>query len=182
LLTTRPRLPRRRSASEKQRLPGAPVVAVCRSPLGLKLRVDVTGLAHPPDRLVLATTAEGEAPVTETLVVDKLTRGRVAIRRPLDRAKAKTIDTSTISASGVPSAPPETPIRLGSAGPVSPGNRLAPVLAALDRLVVDRPASRPPRCSSAGPYRLTQSAGRQREACRAGEGARTIDNEEGVRA
>ena len=119
---------------DKQRLSDSPVIAVRRSPLGLKLRFDFSGLPDPPDRLVLTATAENEPPVTETLVVDTLTRGRVSTRGPLDAAKAYTIDVSTISASGIPSAPPEKPIRVGPVGPVSPGKLMAPLLDAWDRL------------------------------------------------
>ncbi len=119
---------------DKRALATAPTVAVRRSPPGLKLRFDFTGLDDPPDRLVITATTEGEAPLTETLVVDTLARGRVTTRGPLDAAKAYTVDISTISASGVPTAPPEKPVRLGPVPPVSPGRLLAPAFAAWDAL------------------------------------------------
>ena len=110
------------------------MVALRRSPPGLKLRFDFTGLPDPPDRLVVTASAAGALPVTETMVVDTLARGRVATRGPLDAGTAYTVGISTISASGVPTSPPEKPIYLGPVRPLSPGRVLVPVLAAWDRL------------------------------------------------
>ncbi|HUO69786.1 MAG TPA: hypothetical protein VMU39_03335 [Solirubrobacteraceae bacterium] len=115
---------------EKQGLRDAPVVALRRSPPGLKLRFDFTGLPDPPDRLVITASAEGDAPVTETIVVDTLARGRIATRGPLDAGKAYTVDVSTISASGVPTSPAEKPVYLGPERAVSPGRLLEPLFAA----------------------------------------------------
>jgi hypothetical protein len=119
---------------EKRALATAPVVAVRRSGPGLKLRFDFTALPDPPDRLVITATPDGEPPVTETIVVDALARGRVTTRGPFDAAKAYTVDVSTISASGVPSAPPDKPVRVGPVAALSPGKLLAPLFAAWDRL------------------------------------------------
>ena len=113
---------------EKQVAVAAPRVAVRRAPPGLHVRFDFTTLPDPPDRLLLTTTAAGEPPATETIVVDTLARGRISTRGPLDSTKAYTVDVSTISVAGMPTAPRETPIRLAPVGPVSPFRLIAAVL------------------------------------------------------
>jgi hypothetical protein len=61
---------------------------------------------------VITASARGELPVTETLVVDTLARGRITARGPLDTGKAYTVDVSTILAAGVPTSPPEGPTQI----------------------------------------------------------------------
>jgi hypothetical protein len=103
-------------------------VAIRRSPPGLKLRFDFSAVADPPDRLVVTATADGDPPITETLVVDTLIRGEVQTRGPLDAATAYTVDVSTISISGMPTAPADKPVRLGSIRAISAGMLVSPLL------------------------------------------------------
>ena len=112
---------------ERKPLAAAPAVAVRRSSPGLKLRFDFSSVADPPDRLVVTATADGDPPITETLVVDTLIRGEVQTRGPLDAGTAYTVDVSTISSSGMPTAPADNPMRLGPVRAISPGTLISPI-------------------------------------------------------
>jgi hypothetical protein len=114
-------------------LPEAAPVIVRRSGQCLRVRFDFVDEADPPDRLVLTATPEGEPPITETIVVDSLARGRVFTRRALDPDSSYLVDASTISVNGVPTRPGEKPIRLRPRRALSPATLFAVPLRALDR-------------------------------------------------
>jgi hypothetical protein len=112
----------------------APAVSVRRSMPGLAVRFDVR--ARPLDRLVITATAERDGPpITETIVLDGLERGRVVTRTPLDPDRSYRVDVSTIGAGGVPTVPPPgSQLRIGPRRALSPGRPLAAILRLLDRL------------------------------------------------
>jgi hypothetical protein len=127
-------LERRAIGHRKGSLRVAQPVSVRRSPPGLAVRFSFNDTADPPDRLLITTRANREPPITETIVVDSITRGRVVTRQPLDPEQPYTVDVSTISSDGIPTSPPPgSTIKLAALGPVSPIRILAGLLWQTDR-------------------------------------------------
>ena len=119
---------------ERRDLSRAPAVAVRRTPPSLRVRFNFTTLPDPPDRLVITLVTPGEASLTETIVVDSLTRGHVVMRRALDPDKRYAVYVSTISVNGVPTAPDDRPLSLPPVRAVSPARLIAPLLRIWDDL------------------------------------------------
>ncbi len=83
-----------------------------------------------PDRLVLTATADGELPLTETIVVDTLAAGGVITRERLTPDKHYSVTVSVISRSGRPSG--TTKVELPSLPATGPGHLIRGMLDALD--------------------------------------------------
>ena len=116
---------------EKRPPPGTPPVVVRRSRSGLSVAFDFTLADDPPDRLVITSSTEGQPPITDTIVVDRATRGHLFTRTALDPDRSYAVGVSTISMNGVPTRPEA--VTLAPLRAVSPARIFAAPLRAFDR-------------------------------------------------
>jgi hypothetical protein len=119
---------------EPEPLPAPPdSIEIQRSGLQLALKFTFTQSHDPsedPDRLVITAVADGEMPVTETIVVDALAAGAIITRQRLAPEKHYTVTLSTISRSGRPTGTAKVELpRLPETGP---GHLIQGMLDALD--------------------------------------------------
>jgi hypothetical protein len=140
-------------------LPASPdSIEVRRSGLELALKFTFTHSDDPsddPDRLVLTATADGEMPVTETIVVDTLAAGGIITRERLAPEKHYSVTLSTISRSGRPTETAK--LELPPLPETGPGHLIRGMLDALDdfwRSVGERlnlPRHQPPPGAAGAP-------------------------------
>ena len=116
---------------DQEAFSGTPPVAVRRAPSGLRVAFDFTPVGDPPDRLVITSSTDGQPPITDTIVVDRLTRGRLFTRTELDPDRTYAVALSTISIEGVPTRPQA--VTLSPLRAVSPARIFAAPLRAFDR-------------------------------------------------
>jgi hypothetical protein len=108
-------------------------IEVKRSGLELALKFTFAHSDDPadePDRLVLTAVADGELPITETIVVDALAAGGVITRERLAPDKHYSVTFSTISRSGRPTAAAK--VQLALLTETGPGHFVRGMLDALD--------------------------------------------------
>lgn len=114
----------------RQDLAAAPAIEVRRAESGLAVAFDLAG-HDDTDRMLITATAEGEPPITETIVVDTLEHGIVFTRTPLTPNLTYQVITSTISTAGIPTAP-GPPTELGPVAADRAPRLLRPLLRGID--------------------------------------------------
>jgi hypothetical protein len=117
-----------------ERMPEAPdSIEIRRSGLELALKFAFPPSDDPsddPDRLLITATADGETPITETIVVDALAAGGVITRERLAPEKHYSVSLSAISRSGRPTG--TVKVELPPLPETGPGHLIRGMLDALD--------------------------------------------------